>query len=184
MGFMAEFALLSVAGEQLALIKGATCISEVRQRAAEAMSATVDEIKLSSKEGKLLDDSEDASGLTELVTAVCAPVESAVLGLKASVSEHLQEQSFDSPMGQVLRTGRRGLANDVAEAEWLDAFKRMDKNGDGIISRKEWAVYGGDNAIFDQIAGGNGSGPRTHISTQDWQHAFTACVQNPAAAPV
>merc|ERR1712113_1176794 len=38
----------------------------------------------------------------------------------------------------------------------------MDKNGAGVISRKEWAVHEGDNAVFDQIAGGIGSALSPH----------------------
>merc|ERR1740121_1721741 len=43
----------------------------------------------------------------------------------------------------------------ISYAEWMSAFDRLDYSGKGVVSRKQWCLAGGNNEMFDAIAGGS-----------------------------
>jgi len=85
-------------------------------------------------------------------------------------------------------TSRKATSYDdwdfVTRAKWSIAFTKMDSDGDGSISRKEWCLRSGDVKMFDAIkknfaalqAEGTGRAvvcqPRGNMTQKEWMTTF------------
>lgn len=58
----------------------------------------------------------------------------------------------------------------ISREEWMAAFVKLDSHKRGVISRKEWAVHGGENFVFDHIAGKH---QFAVASRRDWRDAYS-----------
>lgn len=60
----------------------------------------------------------------------------------------------------------------ISRKEWVKAFELLLAYNTQVISRKRWAVLGGENHIFDAIVGDSERGATTVISRKDWEKSF------------
>lgn len=64
---------------------------------------------------------------------------------------------------------------ELTREEWMNAFNRLDVKRQGVISRKEWTLLGGENFVFDQIAG---KSQFAVANRQNWRDAYSRLDKN------
>lgn len=78
--------------------------------------------------------------------------------------------SEDGLVGRLFRAMDTDQDGTISRDEWMKAFEMLDTKGNDVISRKEWTVMGGENHVFDSIAGKN----RFAVATRrDWRDAYS-----------
>lgn len=60
-----------------------------------------------------------------------------------------------------------GLWLKFDQEDWMKAFRLIDQNGDGAISRKEWYVHQEDTDLYDVIK----NGQTDNLMLEEWQRA-------------
>jgi len=59
---------------------------------------------------------------------------------------------------------------EVTKQEWAQAFRMLDSNGNRVVSRKEWCIQRGSTHVFDACR----KKVDAHMTSEEWMQAFKA----------
>merc|ERR1712137_1235020 len=57
----------------------------------------------------------------------------------------------------------------ITRQEWVDAFAKLAGDESQSITRKQWNIFGGENAVFDNIVG---QSSLAVLRYKEWEAAF------------